>query len=762
MAKKRSSARKISTKPTKIYTYGVFKLNKHDNKIIHDELYRANRYRNTLVSIERGRREIYREIRCSLSPQLKELEEQHQQLVQDCKEARAYLSGITKTDPDREGIIFQIRNIKEKQKTNGEILKKERNAVTERFFSEANEKYRNEKEKRILELACKKKPEFNYLLNDCPSWMTEAEFEKAKKAARKSLGANNKEVNRVVSDLFDEFMLSNSFSQEWKDNLQYDNFAQELRKAARKQCGCFSGTYQAVESAAQASFKTSIYMPEFVRFDHTGKVGIQILGNVSVKDMFEKDGSRIQITFNPSPYGNKERKNKKLAKHLLRGGSRAAIAKIFLGGRGDTATYLTVPFIYHRELPEDGVVKWVYIVAKRVGIRSVYELQFTLEADSFRQSAVVAKRDIIAINLGWRRLDDDSVRIATTWDGKITKEIILPAKMYHDEKRARKLLSIADEIFDVTVDLTNKWIKKEKRIQATMTALRSLYDKNGWKFNKNLFNLTTISRWKSHNKLATLTFALLNEYCSEVDIGDLWSKWKEEKFASNPKQDLFIVLPPGDRKTKVKFMQQFFADLSEWFKSQGITDQFQIMALYLEWWRRKDEHLVNWSRGLSLRLRRWRREIYRVQAKKLSEQYNGVVIEKWNKSKTAEVPEPEEDERTKQEENSNKIRQFCGISVFTDALKQKFGKDNVHEELPKNISKEHYKCGGFTKDTKEKRCLLCERCKMLYDQDVNAARQLWARHIERSGGDKTPGTSRKSKKQNNVNNLGDKELRSTS
>ena len=164
------------------------------------------------------------------------------------------------------------------------------------------------------------------------------------------------------------------------------------------------------------------------------------------------------------------------------------------------------------------------------------------------------------------------------------------------------------------------------------------------------------------------------------------------------------------------------------------------MALYLEWWRRKDAHLTNMARGTDQRLLRYRREIYRVAARRWADVYKTVVIEKWDKRKTAETPEPENDTRTPQEEIANSVRQLCGVSVLVGAVKQAFGTFDMVQVSPVKISTTHYGCGGEGVATLVHRMVRCAKCKRAYDQDVNAARTLWER--ERSGGAGTPGTSR--------------------
>jgi transposase len=83
--------------------------------------------------------------------------------------------------------------------------------------------------------------------------------------------------------------------------------------------------------------------------------------------------------------------------------------------------------------------------------------------------------------------------------------------------------------------------------------------------------------------------------------------------------------------------------------------------------------------------------------------------------------------------------------VLTDCLKQKFG-SSYHEEDPKNISKEHFNCGGSLEDQKQSATVNCKKCSWMVDVNSNAAANLLGRYCERLGGDKNTVASRKKSK----------------
>jgi hypothetical protein len=176
-------------------------------------------------------------------------------------------------------------------------------------------------------------------------------------------------------------------------------------------------------------------------------------------------------------------------------------------------------------------------------------------------------------------------------------------------------------------------------------------------------------------------------------------------------------------------------EASAWLDTKGSYDSHAKLAFHLAMWNAKDLHLTDYARGVENHLQLHRREIYRRAAHRLSLQYQTVVVEKWDKSETALMPEVE-DLRvpSHQEVKASANRQFVGVSVFTQALKQAFGAGLYFEEDAKDITTTHFQCGGKADDVKRSLMTECQRCEQRFDQDLNAARHLWDRYRERSGG----------------------------
>ena len=118
----------------------------------------------------------------------------------------------------------------------------------------------------------------------------------------------------------------------------------------------------------------------------------------------------------------------------------------------------------HRQLPDDGIIKWAWIKRIMVGTHEVYHLQLVIEAPSFEQKVSISNREeAVAIDVGWRVREKNSLRVAYLLDtaGK-HEEILLPTTMVSRIDHAEGLRSTQDTAFDNIKDLFLEWISNNK------------------------------------------------------------------------------------------------------------------------------------------------------------------------------------------------------------------------------------------------------------------------------------------------------------
>ncbi len=667
--------RKTSAVPTLVYSYGVPSLSPEHAKIVGDQIFLASRYRNRLVEIERARRAAFRSIVGGLSPKLGTLQTEHEAMHAKYLEQRRALCNVSKSDRDSSPLAAKVRELAEKRDAIYRDLHAERRAVLTAHVTPAREEMARLKKEQTEEL----------------------------KKKQGKVGPHT--LRKITAAVRKEMRADSRWSDAWKAIDTANGAAEDQWKLARSKAGLFHATYAAVDDAAMRSFADSQFDPRFTTFDHTGKVGAQIRGASMVADVLAENRPNAQLAINVT--------------HALTRGRQLATMHLLLGLDRETGerVYIDVPFLMHRTLPDQATIKWVYLKVDRVGLRTTYELQFTIEVARER---VVPKTGLVAINLGWRRMPDGGIRIATVHDGKVESDVRLPAGLWDDIQRAERILGHADDHFNAARTVARDWLRSlpasdRKAVEGAMGHVK----------------LAAIAQWRAHSKLAKLTRVALSQFFgAETPVSDLWHRWRQERI---PKPER----TPWSRWHGARL--DLFAsveELSAWFLSKGCS-RAQIVPLYLEWWRRKDAHLIDMARGTQRRVRFTRRDVYRVTARRLADHYQSVAVEAWDMSRTAKLPLPERDSRVPQEERASGLRQFVGVSILAQAIKLAFGGARVMAVPPQDISRIHAGCGGALSNSLRSSEVHCGECGRMVDQDVNAARAMWlrAKAGEPSGGE---------------------------
>jgi len=719
--KKASLARKTSSLPTKNLVFGVLHVGGKRNqllmerasedglyfniqniKTVEDQVFKGFLYRNRLVDIECKRRTRYREIRSTLSDEMMSLTQQYNEATEVYHELRKKLCEVPKSQRDDHPLVLEVRRAREKVKGIYKDLKTETTAVEKEYFQEASTFYKAK--------------------------LQELNYDNYGPASKKKV-----EIRAAVLEDMREL-----FHSAWVENFELEEEARAEVKKARAESGCFSGVYQAVDAAAKRSFQDSPFNPRKAPFQHRGKVGLQILKtktkglalDCTWEQALSCQDSRIKVRLYPDcPVRWMTRFRKKVAQQLREQGLSkkaaeeearfhytAAVASIKIAGREDSkeAVYVEVPFLLHRPIDKKAVLKWVYLDVSRLGQMPTYQLRFTVESETFNMNRTALK-GTLAVNLGWRVLSDGSIKVATTWDGLKSSEIILPAEMRESFEVSKKLLGYKDDHFNDAKKALKSWMKENKTKPSLVKQLKEKY-----------VTLNTVSNWRSTKHMAKTTFAFRGAYLKGVDIEGLWQEWKRDRLSVRPKK---MSVEQWRRKGVARNDKDLFAsylELSKWFQARGHTSPHVQMALYLEWWRRKDSHLDTYARTLQEKIRLRKQAIYRTFARVSANTYLDVIVEDWDKSVTAKKPKPEDDTRTQQDEASNKIRQFCGVSVLTSALENAFDSEHYHKGNTKG-TRVHLGCGGPPpKDSKTLVEVSCPKCSRRYNQDVNTARHLWS------------------------------------
>jgi transposase len=218
-----------------------------------------------------------------------------------------------------------------------------------------------------------------------------------------------------------------------------------LRRNARAHCAVYWGSYLGIEAASEQMAKMPLYDgvepndPRFVRWEGEGSVGVQIQKGMSSQEVMGCADTRLRIECGVVPKGV-DPTSKRAAKR------QHMVLAIRVGSEGRSPIWARFPMMMHRPLPADGIIKWASVHLRKRGPREEWCVTITVETAEARRPA---ESGAVAVDLGWRKFEDGSLRVAT-WrgdDGKGGFLVLSPWDLSRIEK-ANDLRSIRDQNFD--------------------------------------------------------------------------------------------------------------------------------------------------------------------------------------------------------------------------------------------------------------------------------------------------------------------------
>lgn len=464
-------------------------------------------------------------------------------------------------------------------------------------------------------------------------------------------------------------MLGEDWHPAWKDVATLEQSAYELKNWVFQGCGLNHGTYTAVRDAVAQAGKPPRprpdgqplrprARPEFSR-RRFRKMGWQVPRKWSWGDILAGKSSELRVDSLESACTRKGKKNpqnhspEELAKRAREGtgsGSRSrmkyAKIRIRIG-----ETWVAAECFMHRPIPEDAVVRWVYLVPKderrlRDGrlVPKTYELQLTIEMERklIERAPGVG---LAEIRLGWTKTESGGLIVGRLGSGRV---IELPWEVIDGLGKSASIRSAADQYFDVAKE-----------------ALLTRLEEGGapeWIAG----DTKTAAHWRSHEKLARIAERWVRETALSVPLPELWQRWKAFRAVIRAAHgaeagDLYTSLP----------------ELSTWLGQQGLSPETHF-PVWLEWWHRKDRHLKELETNLSRRARNRRLKFYGETAAKLSMEFQRCDIMPLDLAGAAlrDMPEAAPKEL---HEAARRQRVQAATSELKAALANAFGPDRYRE-----------------------------------------------------------------------------------
>lgn len=681
--------RKTSKKPTLIYSYGARE--PEQQTWTRDLLYAAGTYYNHLVEISRQATEEYRAIRRRYCPELDAMEQQHDEMV---------------AERDALNEEYKRRRGKAGADAGGKRVKRVRYPDLDERLAEIKAKLKPLSERMKSERA-----RFKMLLkpgNDELKARFNACCERGAKIGKN--GPGNKAEYRTL--VVEEMLSESQWPEAWRDIARNDFKRLRLAKAARARAtedhqetdrhgntrtiaAIKHGTYSLVEKAIEQASEDPAG-PAFRRFSGEGRIGIQLTENkgLTVPELLACESTKLRLQIHPHRGKGKPESARTQTRQYgtlwLRAGSDENLDPI----------WIKIPMLLHRPLPEGAIIKWCWLHARRRGSGTEWRVQFSIEVEPRRRTA--DSDDVVALHLAWRKMGD---RIRAGYlvrsDGQ-SEEIVLPAYIADGFARAEARRGYGDNHFDYVRKTLKTWQE-------------DVGGAPGWLVEA----IMHMDKWRAHWKLARVARRWAEETLGAARIAELWQRWKKLRLDGTPRVDLFAL--PGE--------------IDAWACAQGIEDGAARMALYLEWWRRKDQHLKaieNSARSHAENRRKYERQ---VLAKCWSERVQRLIVDDMRLDQLARRAKPSE--KDQQHDAARRQRQMVAPGELRELFKLAFGKVDTIEVSSEGLASTCAECGGAFNADLEDAIGVCENGHRM-DRDENAARNMLTRAL---GGERRSGAT---------------------
>jgi hypothetical protein len=525
----------------------------------------------------------------------------------------------------------------------------------------------------------------------------------------------------------------------------YDSARQWAKKARLEarhafiERGLRHGTYDRVENAIKQAVKMKKGPPQFERYDGTGSIGTQLIAKgdaagifgMTVAELLSRQDTRLRLgtpgeadphprpevagrTWADVPTLGFVRKGKRSGRNLRRHAARTYVDLRVGSHANKTPIFARFPVTLHRTLPEDAVIKWAYVVRRRIGRHYEWRFQVTIESESFRARLEPKGTGACAIDLGWRRLFDDEGNQVGLRVGYLVDEtgherkIHAPENLVSRMSKVYDLASIRDKEFETARDRLVAWLRK-RGTPAWMAATIRLAD------GREVDRITGLEKWRAPRKLAALVDAWTG-----VD----WDAWRAARAAGKK-------CNPSDFSSK----------------ANRVAGDKAILAA-LQAWARQDRHLQSWQEHQRDRLIAHRRETWRVIAAELTKTYATILIEDGtnqsaDREETMKLPDipgwekpaPEDGDPHEGREQRRMSRLAAPGELRAEIVKAsvKNGAQVTVERTP-HTTAECAWCASIEEfDATASIEHTCSSCGRTWDQDANAGRNLLHRHGFGSG-----------------------------
>jgi len=526
-------------------------------------------------------------------------------------------------------------------------------------------------------------------IDDAKAWRARAskELQTHKAAAYKAVSESQKPYRDIAASQIEDIEGESATARKRRVNALYLQMIEDAglsageaefeaaTKRERAECGLYWGTYLIIEDAAKDYRKGA--PPKFRRWDGNGSIAVQLQGGLTYDKAIGGIDSRLQLHLPEIT----ERLAMRGKDHGLQARGEAWLR---VGSdENRQPIWAVIPFVYHREIPADAVIKWAFLDRRRVGLNYQWKLRLTLETS---REQPVGDGGTVAVHMGFRKVPG-GLRIATALDdsGRL-EELILPESEIGAFNKPYELDSIREKTSNAVMEEFTAWIK-------------SLSESSEW-FEQ---QTETIMHWRGPERLNRL-----------VEL------WRDHRFVADSMPSDCM---PNARAWAVAKVAEYEAQSH--YRPLRKDDVSTVFGL-MEFWRKFDKHLVEWSANQSRKCRARREQMFRDFAARLCRTYNHLILAKVDWKKLKETPEV--DEQDVIETRGRRMSSVASPGRLSEILKEKFkGRETI---VPcKSITETCHHCGHHHEFDRLEIETTCDSCGERWDQDHNAVRNTLASGI---------------------------------
>jgi hypothetical protein len=449
--------------------------------------------------------------------------------------------------------------------------------------------------------------------------------------------------------------------------------------------GLRHGAYDRIEKAIQQATGSTKRPLTFERYEGEGSIGTQLTARgcgggamgMTVRELHSCQDTRLRLEPLPDDYNQMPRNRRRHAARVH------AWLRVGTEVQGRAPIFAQFPVTFHRPLPKDAVIKWAYVVRKRIGRRYEWRLQLTIESATFHSPTQAVGEGACAIDLGWRRIFDDEQHQIGLRAGFLVdeqgaeREILVPEKLWRGMSKVYDLGKIRDQNLErAQFQLSDYLVDRSLPV---------------WMAER----LRGYSAWRAPRKLQALI--------------DRWQREIAAPTPADPQTAPDIAPPP--------------------------------LPDFLLAWAKQDRHLHHWQEHQRDRLIAHRRETWKVLAAEIARTYAVVLVEdginvagtmKLTDLPGWERPSPEDGDPSDDREQ-HRCSRLAAVGELRSAIEKACGKTGARAAVSRaqNSTTECAECGYVQKAMNARVSIThaCEGCGVTWDQDANAAKNLLQRHL---------------------------------